>query len=55
MFEISQLLIMAFAGGIIAIIGFVVILGRRVSEPKRELKQRIDSLEEEVKKLKNGK
>lgn len=55
MFDVALLFIIAFAGGIIAIIGFFVILGRMISEPKKVLQQRIDKLEEEVWKLKNEK
>ncbi|WP_176474873.1 hypothetical protein [Peribacillus simplex] len=55
MFDVAMLFIIAIAGGIIAIIGFFVILGRRISEPKKALQQRIDNLEEEVWKLKNQK
>ncbi|WP_179891172.1 hypothetical protein [Bacillus sp. AFS017274] len=55
MFDVALLFIIAFAGGIIAIIGFFVILGRRISEPKKALQQRIDKLEEEVQILKNHK
>ena len=55
MFDIVFLLIIAFAGGIVALIGFLVILGRRISEPKKELLQKIDNLEEEVRKLQNHK
>ncbi|MCM3412679.1 hypothetical protein [Metabacillus litoralis] len=55
MFDITFLFIMAFAGGIIAIIGILVILGRRITEPKKELQQKVENLEEEVRKLKNEK
>ena len=55
MFDIALLFIMAFAGGIVPIIGFFVILGRRISEPRKELQQKIDNLEEKVRKLKNYK
>lgn len=55
MFDIALLFIMALAGGIVAIIGIFVILGQKISEPKRELQQKIDNLEEEVRKLKNNK
>ncbi|MGE6614063.1 hypothetical protein ACQKFG_26855 [Peribacillus sp. NPDC076916] len=55
MFDVALLFIIAFAGGIIAIIGFFVILTRRISEPKKVLQQRIGNLEEEVCKLKNQK
>ncbi|MCP1155511.1 hypothetical protein NKS27_24410 [Peribacillus frigoritolerans] len=55
MFDITLILFMAFAGGIIAITGFSVILGGRVLEPKKALQQRIANLEEDVWKLKNKK
>ncbi|MDQ0232612.1 hypothetical protein [Metabacillus malikii] len=55
MFDITFLFIMAFAGGTIAIIGISVILGRRITEPKKELQQKVKNLEEEVRKLKNEK
>ena len=55
MFDIALILIIASVGGVIAITGFLVILGRRILEPKKELQQKIDKLEEEVKILKNHK
>ena len=55
MFDIALILIIATAGGVIAIIGFLVIVSRRILEPKKELQQRIDQLEEEVRMLKNNK
>jgi hypothetical protein len=55
MFDIALILFIASAGGVIAITGFLVILGRRILEPKKELQQKIDKLEEEVQKLKNHK
>ncbi|MDW7616583.1 hypothetical protein SC499_18040 [Peribacillus simplex] len=45
MFDVALLFIIAFAGGIITIIGFFVILGRRISEPKKALQLRIDNLD----------
>ncbi|MGG0414201.1 hypothetical protein [Peribacillus simplex] len=53
--DILFILIIAFAGVIIAIIGFIFILGRRILKPKKALQQRIDNLEEEVWKIKNQK
>ena len=53
--DIALLFMIAFAGGIIAISGFVVMLGRRISEPKREWQDKIDQLEEEIRKLKQQK
>jgi len=50
--DILFILIIAFARVIIAITGFIFILGRRIFEPKKELQQRIVNLEEEVWKLK---
>ncbi|WP_411739052.1 hypothetical protein [Peribacillus sp. S4] len=55
MFDIALILFIASAGGVIAIIGFLVILVRRILEPKKELQQKIDKLEEEVQILKNHK
>jgi len=55
MFDITFLFIMAFAGGIVAIIGILAIFGRRITEPKKELQQKVENLEEEVRKLKNEK
>ncbi|MBM7602599.1 putative membrane protein [Metabacillus crassostreae] len=55
MFDITFLLIMAFAGGTIAFISILVILGRRITEPKKEIQQKVKNLEEEVQKLKNEK
>lgn len=52
MFDIAFLLFMAFAGGVVAIIGIFIILGRKVTEPQKELQQKIKNLEEEVQKLK---
>ncbi len=55
MFDIALILFIASAGVVIAITGFFVILGRRILEPKKELQQKIDKLEEEVQILKNHK
>lgn len=55
MFDIALILFIASAGGVIAITGFLVILGRRILEPKKELQQKIEKLEEEVQILKNHK
>ncbi|MBT2604164.1 hypothetical protein J7E55_14260 [Bacillus sp. ISL-53] len=55
MLDIALILIIASAGGVIAITGFLVILGRRILEPKKKLQQKVDKLEEEVQKLKNHK
>lgn len=55
MFDIALLFIMALAGGIVAVIGFIIILGQRISKPKRELQQKIDKLEEEIQELKSQK
>ncbi|WP_179295457.1 hypothetical protein [Bacillus sp. FJAT-45350] len=55
MFDIILFFIIAFAGGIIALVGFITIIGRRISEPKRELQQKVDKLENEVRQLKNKK
>ncbi|MCY9002823.1 hypothetical protein [Peribacillus frigoritolerans] len=55
MFDIALILIIASAGGVIAITGFLVILGRRILEPKKELQQKIDKLEEKIQILKNHK
>ncbi|MGE7768451.1 hypothetical protein [Peribacillus sp. NPDC096540] len=38
MFDITLVLLIASAGGVIAITGFFVILGRRILEPKKEQK-----------------
>lgn len=54
-FDIALILIIASAGGVIAITGFLVILGRRILEPKKELQQKVDKLEKEVQILKNHK
>ncbi|MFJ7746762.1 hypothetical protein [Peribacillus sp. NPDC097295] len=54
MFDIVLILFIASLGGVIAITGFLVILGRRILEPKKELQQKIEKLEEEVQILKNS-
>lgn len=53
MFDIALLLFMAFAGGIVAVIGIFFILARRILSPQKELQQKVESLEKEVRKLKN--
>lgn len=53
MFDIALILIIASAGGIIAITGFFVILARKIVEPKRVLQKKIEKLEDEVRILKN--
>jgi len=55
MFDITFLFIMAFAGGIVAIFGIFTILGRKIAEPKKKLQQKVENLEDEVRKLKNEK
>lgn len=55
MFDIALLFIIALVGGIVAIIGTFVLLGQRITAPKKELQQKIENLEEEVRKLKNQK
>lgn len=41
-------------GVMFAIIGSVIQIGRRITEPKRETQQKIDDLEKEIKDLKNS-
>lgn len=55
MFDIGLLFFMAFAGGIVAIIGFFFIVSQRITEPRKELQRKIEHLEEEVRELKNRK
>ncbi|TGB03621.1 hypothetical protein [Halobacillus salinus] len=45
--------VVAFGGGVVALIGFLVIIGRRINEPNKELQQKFESLENEVKSLKD--
>ncbi|WP_176222280.1 hypothetical protein [Tuberibacillus sp. Marseille-P3662] len=54
MFDIWLLFLMAFAGGLIALISFITILGRKIAEPKDELQKKVQGLEEEVERLKNN-
>ena len=44
----------ALVGGIVIVIGSVLALSRKVSEPKKELQQRVAYLEEELDQLKSG-
>ncbi len=46
---------MALAGGIVTVIGLFVIGGQHITEPKKELQQKIQNLEEEIHILKNQK
>ena len=55
MFDLILLFSIAFAGGIVAVISILVILGRKVTEPNKKLQQKIENLEEEVRKLKSEK
>ncbi|WP_185819487.1 hypothetical protein [Salibacterium salarium] len=55
MFDVMLLFIVAFTGGIVAIVGFFTILSRRISEPRKELQQKVDNLEKEVQELRNRK
>lgn len=55
MFDLMLLFSIAFAGGMIALIGFVILIGRKIFEPKREMQQKIDMLEKEVRSLKEKK
>jgi chaperonin cofactor prefoldin len=55
LFDIGLLFFMAFAGGIVAIVGFFFIVSQRMSEPRKELEQRVEHLEDEIKELKNRK
>lgn len=43
----------AFIGGVIVLAGSVMILGRRISGPRKELQQKVENLEMEIEKLKN--
>ncbi|WP_199868475.1 hypothetical protein [Virgibacillus senegalensis] len=52
MVEIGLLFIMAFAGGIVALFGFIGMFNKRNSEPERELLERVEQLEEEIRQLK---
>lgn len=47
MFDITLILVIASAGGIIAITGFFIILARKIVDPQRVLQQKIEKLEEE--------
>ncbi|MFZ0474610.1 MAG: hypothetical protein WAM18_03930 [Halobacillus sp.] len=40
-------------GGGAALLGFLIIIGRKVTQPDQELQQKIDRLEREIKDLKN--
>lgn len=55
MYDFVLLFIIAIAGGIVSLIGFVVIVGKRMMQPREELKQKIDNLEAEIRKLKANK
>ncbi|WP_179133942.1 hypothetical protein [Halobacillus massiliensis] len=43
----------AFLGTIVVIIGFIVIIIRNIMRPNRELHQKVDNLERELKELKD--
>jgi hypothetical protein len=45
----------AIAGGIVALLGFFVLIAKRVTEPTRALYQRIETLEKEIDDLKSKK
>ena len=45
--------VVAVGGGIVALIGFLVIIGRKITGPNKELQQKVESLENEVKSLKD--
>lgn len=53
MFDLILLLIIAILGGVVSLIGFIVLVGRKLTQPKEELRQRMDRLEQEVRKLQN--
>ncbi|CCG46816.1 hypothetical protein HBHAL_4476 [Halobacillus halophilus DSM 2266] len=40
-------------GGGAALLGFLIIIGRKVTQPDHELQQKIDRLEREIKDMKN--
>lgn len=44
--------VVAVVGGVVALLGFLIILGRKVTEPNKELQQKVESLEDEMKRLK---
>ncbi|MYL36908.1 hypothetical protein [Halobacillus litoralis] len=45
--------VVAFVGGLAALIGFLIIIGRRITEPNKDLEQKVERLESEVKRLEN--
>ena len=40
-------------GGVAALLGFLIILGRKVTQPDHQVQQKIERLEREIKDLKN--
>ncbi len=55
MYDVMLIFIVAFIGGIVSIISFIIIFSQRISQPKRELEQKVYKLENEIQELKNKK
>jgi hypothetical protein len=53
--ELILFFMIAVIGGILVLIGSVVLIGRKVTEPKSALQQKIDKLEKEVETLRKSK
>ena len=54
MLDVLLLFFVAFAGGIVAIAGFFTILSRKISEPRKELQQKVEKLEKEIQEMRKS-
>ncbi len=45
----------AIVGGIVTVVGSVIVLGKKATEPKNELRQKVNNLEKEIEELKGRK
>jgi hypothetical protein len=48
MYDLFLLFGIAIGGGIIALLGLLAILGKKITEPRKELIKKIETLEHEV-------
>jgi hypothetical protein len=52
MYDLFLLFGVAISGGVIAILGLLAIIGKKITEPRKELIMKIETLEREVNTLK---
>lgn len=53
--ELTFFVVIAFLGIVVAVVELVKIFSRRVTEPRRDLEEKVERLEKEIQDLKNRK